>query len=53
MREDGFYWVRLGGSWEIVYWSGNRWLSTTGQTYRRDSFWKEIDERRIVREEVK
>lgn len=61
MREDGWYWVRKdeyadGGSpWLVArwnefneYWMKDGWDCDEAEN---DSYWDEIDERRIVRED--
>ena len=57
MREAGFYWVNGGETWEIAEWSigprGGAWFVTGWDCPADDDCWKQIDELRIVREEVK
>ena len=56
-RESGFYWVNSGETWEIAEWSIGHgvgvWLVTGWDCPADDDSWKQIDERRITREEPK
>lgn len=50
MREAGFYWVCDVGAygWQVAEWDGDGWY--VNMVHVGDSYWGEIDERRIVRE---
>ena len=58
-RESGYYWIRLSEriprdtvpEWEVAYYDDEGWYSIwDGGTYNDDEV-KEIDERRIIRNE--
>ena len=53
MREEGWYWVKLRGEWEIKEWSSfiGRWVTRGLTADLYDSQWEEIDERKIIRED--
>lgn len=50
-REDGYYWVRLGSEWGVAYYCEpqDAW-EHEGVLGIYDSYWCEIDERRITRD---
>lgn len=50
-RQPGFYWVRKGEKWEVVEWSGVKWV-IHGVGWMLDTFWVEIDERLLTREQA-
>lgn len=52
-REPGFYWVKFLGDWEIAEWCSfyEKWYVTGVEDYYLDRELKEIEERRIIREE--
>ena len=48
MREDGHYYVRYGGKWDIARWSeGYGWKTFDWTGYHKDSAFEKIDERKI------
>jgi hypothetical protein len=49
-REEGFYWVRYFGRWEVARFEHGRWWVTGNEMEDMDSDFHEIDERRITRE---
>ncbi len=51
MREEGYYWVKLGGKWIIIEFIDKDWW--VGGFSCFDSEFDEIDERRITRVDVK
>ena len=50
-RENGFYWVKMCGKWEIARWQNAAWFLTGTNGLVYDGMCDEIDERRITREE--
>lgn len=53
MREPGFYWVKEHNQgWVIAEWEGGCWKFTSLVYEYEDTDIEEIDERRIVRENV-
>lgn len=52
-RENGFYWVKMWGKWEIARWQNAAWFLTGTNGLVYDGMCDEIDERRITREEQK
>ena len=52
-RENGFYWVKFAGYWQVSYWSKFNicWYLASSLRRAADEDFSEIDERRIVREE--
>ena len=51
-RENGWYWVKcIVHGWVVAGFDGQKWISTYWVGRKEDSFFNEIDERRIVREE--
>jgi hypothetical protein len=53
VREDGHYYVRYGGKWEIARWSeGYGWKTFDWIGYHKDSAFEKIDENRILHHEV-
>lgn len=55
MREAGFYWVKVvdRSDWRVAEWDGEWWDVPTLKYLVPDDRLLSIDERRIVREEVK
>lgn len=53
VREPGFYWVKYDDKWEVGQYfnDGMEWMVTVDDEFRKDDFWQEIDERRIIRDE--
>lgn len=49
-RENGFYWVKYRNEWEIAHWIDDCWIVLEDERYYLDSYWSEIDERRIERQ---
>lgn len=49
MRNNGFYWVKLD-EWFVAEWTGGHWWFDGLNHGKLDSFWDEIDERRIERQ---
>jgi hypothetical protein len=57
MREEGYYWVKMGGDWQIARWSSPytdgtepEWSVIAWLIPFNDSDFEEIDERRITRD---
>ena len=50
-REDGFYWVKVYGDWEIARWSSVclEWYMVENMLGYEDHYFDEIDENRITR----
>jgi hypothetical protein len=47
-RASGYYWVKHGGCWEVVFWDNDKKVFfMDGREYKT---FEEIDERQIVRE---
>ena len=46
MREEGYYWVKFGGDWEIDEWINGHWINNVNVF---NEVATEIDERRIER----
>ena len=49
-REDGYYFVKDTGEWIIAEWDTNYWYITGSGNRYEDSYFEEIDERRVVKE---
>ena len=51
MRQSGYYWVRIHGSWWIAQYLGTNkvWLLFGNENIAKDSDFEEIDERPIKR----
>jgi hypothetical protein len=48
-RTPGYYWVRLGGWW-ILLWTGSVWVGMgDNNTTKKEDHFEEIDERKIER----
>lgn len=50
-REDGYYWVRTSGFWEIAMWhnSSQLWFKINDEFAFETQEFAEIDERQIIR----
>jgi hypothetical protein len=46
-REEGYYFVKHEGDWEVMWWGHNCWLSVWESNYI-DSDFEEIDETPIT-----
>ncbi len=49
MRKEGWFWVHDSDEWTICYFNGMYWEWPDGFQVN-DTFWKEIDENRITRD---
>jgi len=50
-REEGYYWVKVNKIWCICEYSDSRWwIGGQEESVLDDSYFDEIDERKIVRE---
>ena len=47
-RIEGYYWCKLDGKWDIFIWC-NAWYDGAENSYK-ETYFEEIDERRITRE---
>lgn len=54
-REPGFYWVNDAGNWVVAEYTDTQhhpWFIPGEDRAFGEHYWQEIDERRIVREEL-
>jgi hypothetical protein len=55
MRQSGYYWVKIRGSWLIAQYLGTgtgiKWMLFGSNNYAKDSDFEEIDERQIKRDD--
>ncbi len=49
MREEGYYWVRVGGQWIVGFYGNDQWILMASLRLFDSSYFDEIDERKIER----
>jgi len=47
-RENGFYWVKWQGLWEVCEWTGRSWWAPGCTSFFQDEQTEQIDENRII-----
>ena len=49
MRQEGYYWCKYNGCWDIYYWNSNYFLFLYMDLDFKESEFEEIDNDKIVR----
>ena len=52
-RENGFYWIKMCGKWEVARWQNSVWFLTGSNGFAYDGVCDEVDERRLEPPEPK
>ena len=47
MREEGYYWARIGEVWYVAYYNGYQWECHALYDHSFDSVFDEIEENKI------
>lgn len=53
MRENGYYWIKQGDDWDILFWDGAQWTNNDTYFDAKDEDFEEIGERVPSNEEIK